>query len=104
MACAECRGWACRLQCRALLEFLAPSELISIKTVLGGAWTLASEWQWPRAGHWPCRYFWQWGHSSLEQAAALALSIMPSVPSLSPHERQSRTFGFSQFTKFWRGT
>jgi hypothetical protein len=29
---------------------------------------LASEWRWLRAGHWPCRYFWQWGYGSLAKA------------------------------------
>ena len=36
---------------------------------LGGEWTLALEWRWLRAGHWPCMYFWQWGETSLAQAA-----------------------------------
>ena len=36
---------------------------------LGGEWTLAAEWRWLRAGHWPCMYFWQWGHASLAIAA-----------------------------------
>jgi|SRR5215472_8018307 len=35
----------------------------------GGAWTLASEWRWLRAGHWPCAFFWQWGETTLEGAA-----------------------------------
>jgi hypothetical protein len=36
---------------------------------LGGEWTLASEWRWLRAGHWPCAYFWQWGEATLAKAA-----------------------------------
>jgi len=36
---------------------------------LGGEWTLAAEWRWLRAGHWPCLYFWQWGETSLAMAA-----------------------------------
>jgi hypothetical protein len=34
----------------------------------GGEWTLASEWGWLRAGHWPCMYFWQWGYTELSKA------------------------------------
>jgi|SoiMethySBSTD1v2_1073268.scaffolds.fasta_scaffold80720_4 hypothetical protein len=36
---------------------------------LGGEWTLAAEWRWLRAGHWPCMYFWQWGETTLAIAA-----------------------------------
>lgn len=25
-------------------------------------WTLSNEWSWFRAGHWPCMYYWPWGH------------------------------------------
>lgn len=34
-------------------------------TEAGGArnqWTLSNEWSWYRAGHWPCMYYWPWGH------------------------------------------
>jgi hypothetical protein len=27
-------------------------------------WTLSNEWSWYRAGHWPCMYYWSWGHSN----------------------------------------
>jgi hypothetical protein len=36
---------------------------------VGGNWTLAAEWRWLAAGHWPCLHFWQWGYCSLAQAA-----------------------------------
>jgi hypothetical protein len=36
---------------------------------LGGEWTLAAEWRWLRACHWPCMYFRQWGETTLAIAA-----------------------------------
>ena len=32
---------------------------------LGRQWTLANEWSWFVAGHWPCAYFWSWGYTEL---------------------------------------
>jgi hypothetical protein len=31
-------------------------------------WTLANEWSWYLEGHWPCQYYWPWGHSTVEVA------------------------------------
>jgi hypothetical protein len=31
-------------------------------------WTLPNEWSWYLAGHWPCMYYWPWGHSTITVA------------------------------------
>jgi len=31
-------------------------------------WTLANEWSWYLEGHWPCIYYWPWGHAKVEVA------------------------------------
>jgi hypothetical protein len=31
-------------------------------------WTLSNEWSWFLAGHWPCQYYWPWGHSDIGAA------------------------------------
>lgn len=31
-------------------------------------WTLSNEWSWFLAGHWPCMYYWPWGHASISIA------------------------------------
>jgi hypothetical protein len=28
-------------------------------------WTLSNEWSWYQAGHWPCMYYWSWGHADI---------------------------------------
>ena len=31
-------------------------------------WTLENEWSWYVAGHWPCMYYWPWGHARIDVA------------------------------------
>ena len=31
-------------------------------------WALSNEWSWYLAGHWPCMYYWPWGHADISVA------------------------------------
>jgi hypothetical protein len=54
------------------------AALVGCRRLLGGAaeqpasgvmqWTLENEWSWFVAGHWPCMYYWPWGHAGIEVA------------------------------------
>src|SRR5262245_5001330 len=33
-----------------------------------GQWNLACEWSWYLIGHWPCMYYWPWGHTEISAA------------------------------------
>ena len=54
------------------------AALVGCRRLVGGAaehpapgvmqWTPEYEWSWFEAGHWPCMYYWPWGHARIDVA------------------------------------